>query len=117
MQSCVPSNSKDQDIVQSGARRQILGTRPPLATGVQMYIRPLTTSRKSTVRLLPSRLPGGIKGAIKIHFSSEKLLEYLSRLRSYRARFSVFRISPAALPIRTARLESQSALPIQYLSG
>jgi hypothetical protein len=35
-----------------------------------MYITPLTTSRRSTRRLPPPRLPGGIRGPICAHSSS-----------------------------------------------
>src|SRR5271166_5722492 len=41
---------------------------------LRMYIRPLTTSRRLTVRLLPPGLAGGIKGAISAHSSSARSL-------------------------------------------
>ena len=48
----------------------------------RMYIRPLTTSRTSTLRLLPPRLACAISGAISAYSSSVRSLGYRSLRRS-----------------------------------
>ncbi len=64
----------DEVVVQRAARRQILGDRRPLAPVLRIYIKPLTTSRTSTVRLLPLRLAGGITGAASAYSLSVRSL-------------------------------------------
>ena len=51
-------------VVQRRARRGLSGSPATKQPALRMYIRPLTTSRKFTVRLLPPRLAGGIRGSI-----------------------------------------------------
>jgi len=41
---------------------------------LRIYISPLTTSRTTTVRLLPPRFAGGINGAMSDHSSSVRSL-------------------------------------------
>src|SRR3954466_11494272 len=61
-------------VVQGAARRQVLGDRGPWQPVLRMYMRPLATSRRLTVRLLPPRLAAGINGATRAHSSSVKSL-------------------------------------------
>ena len=55
---------------------------------LRIYIIPFTTSRISTVRLLPPRLAGGISGPISAHSASVRSLSQCAVGRAYRARFS-----------------------------
>src|ERR1700736_1027447 len=52
-----------------------------------MYMRPFTTSRITTVRLPPPRLPGGMSGSTRYHAESVRSLGYRNLPRSYRPRF------------------------------
>src|SRR6202011_812309 len=52
-----------------------------------MYMRPFTTSRITTVRLPPPRLPGGMSGSTRSHSESVRSLGYRNLPRSYRPRF------------------------------
>ena len=90
LQGAVPL-PKVEVAVHGAARDQILGKSPfrRYSTGfavgtlsdfahwqpvLRIYIRPLTTSRMSTVRLLPPRLAGGMGGATNAHSSSVRSL-------------------------------------------
>ena len=57
-------------IVQRRAWRQVFRIARHWQPALRMYIRPLTTSRSFTVRLLPPRLAGGICGSTSAHSSS-----------------------------------------------
>src|SRR3954452_6833650 len=83
---------------------------------LRMYIRPLTTSRTFTVRLLPPRLAGGMNGATWLHSSSVKSLGERSLLVAYRARFSIVHIGdPSTTQADT--IGAQMIHSIQYLLG
>src|SRR5687768_3783885 len=79
-----------------------------------MSISPFTTSRTFTVRLLPPRLPGRMRGSTWLHSSSVTSLGYRSLLRSYRARFSIVHIGDLSTT-QAAILASQTLDPIQYV--
>src|SRR5262245_32529405 len=58
---------QDQIVVHRALGRQVLGQRAPLAARAQDIQDPVSTSRISTVRLLPPGLAGGISGATCAH--------------------------------------------------
>jgi hypothetical protein len=57
-------------IVRRRASRRVLGIARHWQPALRMYIRPLTTSRAHTVRLLPPRLAGGMGGSVGARSSS-----------------------------------------------
>ncbi len=70
-------------VVHGAARGHVLGgVWPHWQRVLRIDIRPLTTSRTSTVRLLPPRLGGGINGATSVYSSSVRSLGWRSSLRS-----------------------------------
>src|SRR3954471_15030143 len=81
-----------------------------------MYMRPLATSRRLTVRLLPPRLAAGLKGATSAHSASVKSLGWRSLPRSERPRFSLVHIS-GFLQIEPPPRESQPIPNTQDVPG
>jgi hypothetical protein len=79
-------------------------------------MRPFTTSRITTVRLPPPRLPGGMSGSTSSHSAPVRSLGYRNLPRPYRPRFFAVHIGGPPSN-QAATLESQVIHRIQYLSG